>query len=282
MADDSLALLGQRGFELQLHAHLFRTRAAQSQLFGEVAAQRARDEEHCLAIFDRLFELSMSAGKERRAPWRQLIRLEATREQDRMPAIATELALQLARADRRHRAQRAKTQEIQAFELFNVEWELVRREGSEEGLRLVHLHEAAGSRARRGEPGGERSGTQTESWFPADRGAQPAPSLANRFARVDDAAHVQPRNALDANLDCRREVVERGGDELLQVGGGFGIRREESCLRAEMLGLPQGHPGHHAKWKRLIGSGDHVLFPESDHHGIPVQVRASGQLEVTG
>jgi hypothetical protein len=25
-----------------------------------------------------------------------------------------------------------------------------------------------------------------------------------------------------------------------------------------------------------------MLFPKSDHHGIPVQVRASGQLEVTG
>src|SRR5258708_36343857 len=131
MAHDRLTLLGQRGFELQPHAHLFRTRAAQSQLCGEVAAQRARDEQHCLAVFDRLVELPMSACEKRRAPWRQLVGLEASREQDRMPSLATELAFQLARADRRHRAQRAKTQEIQALELLNVERKLVRREGSE-------------------------------------------------------------------------------------------------------------------------------------------------------
>lgn len=154
-----------------------------------------------------------------------------------MPPVAAELALQLARSDRRHGAERAKAQEIQALELFRVEGELARRERSEECLCVVDLYEAAWPRARRGEPRGERPGRKTESRFAACGGAQPASSLADRLTRLHDSAHVQPRDALDANLDGRREVVERRRDELSQLCRGFGVRRKEGRLRAEVLGL---------------------------------------------
>src|SRR5258708_15444885 len=223
MGHDRLTLFGIRlkgalrapgPFDPQPHPHLLRAGAAQTQLFGEVAAKRARDEQHRFAIFDRLLELSMRAREKRRTPGRELVRLEATREQDSMAPVAAELALQLARADCRHRAQRAKTKQVKAFELLSVERKLVSGEGSEEGLRGVDLHETARSRARRGEPGRERSWRKTQSRLAADGGAQAAASLSNRFARVDDSTHVQPRDAFDADLDRRGQVVEGRRDEL--------------------------------------------------------------------
>src|ERR1700674_4298715 len=105
----------------------------------------------------------MRARQERWAPGRGRVVAKTPGEQDGMPSIAAELALQLARADRGHCSQRAKTQEIQAFELLRVERELARRKRREEGLRLVDLYEASWSRARRGKPGGERSPRETES-----------------------------------------------------------------------------------------------------------------------
>src|ERR1700674_734598 len=217
MSHDGLALFRLRRLKPQPHAYVLRARAAQTHLFGKVAAQRARDEQHRFAIFDWLVELSMRAREKRWAPGGELVGLETSREQDRMPSIAAELALQLARADRGHCSQRAKTQEIQAFELLRVERELARRKRREEGLRLVDLYEASWSRARRGKPGGERSRRETESRLPARGRQSPGASLSNRFSWFDDSAHVQPRNTLDADLDRRRKVVESGRDELSQV-----------------------------------------------------------------
>jgi hypothetical protein len=125
MAHQGVALLVRRGLEEKPHENLLGARAAQAQLGGEVVAQRSRDEQQSLAVFDRWIELPVDAGEKRRTPWHQLIRLESSREQDRMTSIATELALQLARADCSHGAKRAQTQEIKAFQLLGVERELV-------------------------------------------------------------------------------------------------------------------------------------------------------------
>jgi hypothetical protein len=94
----------------------------------------------------------MRARELRRAPGDELIGLGAACEQDCVPAFTTELALELARPDRRHRAKRAKTQEIQSLELLCVERELMGRKRRKEAFRLVDLNEAAWSRASRGEP----------------------------------------------------------------------------------------------------------------------------------
>src|SRR4029077_3530253 len=145
MAHDRLALFQFGGFEMKPHAHMLRAGATQPQLFRQVAAQRARDEQHRLAIFDRLIELPMRAREKGWTPGGEQVGLEAPREQDCMTAVTTELAFQLARADRRHRAQRAKTKEIQSFELLPVERQLVRGEGGEESLRIVDLNQAARS-----------------------------------------------------------------------------------------------------------------------------------------
>src|SRR5258708_18263983 len=156
----------------------------------------------------------MRAREKRRTPGRELVGREPSREQDSMTPVAPELALELAWSDCRHRAQRAKTKQVKAFELLSVERKLGRGEGSEEGLCDVDLNEPARTGARRGEPGGERSGRKTQSRLAADGGAQPAASLSDRFARVDDSTHVQPRDSFDADLDRRGQVVEGRRDEL--------------------------------------------------------------------
>src|SRR5258708_23733288 len=212
-------------FETQPHPHLLRAGAAQTQLFGKVAAKRTRDEQHRFAIFDRLLELSMRARERRRTPGRELVGLEASREQDSMTPVAAELALELAWSDCRHRAQRAKTQQVKAFELLSVERKLVSGEGSEEGLCDVDLNETARTRARRGEPGGERSGRKTQSRLAADGGAQPAASLSDRFARVDVSTHVQPRDAFDADIDRRGQAAEGRRNKASEPGPGFRARR---------------------------------------------------------
>src|ERR1700686_2186804 len=128
----------------------------------------------------------MRAGEKWRAPWRELVGLETSREQDRMPPVAAELALQLARADRGHGAKRAQAQEVQALELLRVEWKLARRKRGEEGPCLVDLHDAARPRACSCKPGGERTGGKTEARFATGGSAQPPSSLADRFAGADD------------------------------------------------------------------------------------------------
>src|SRR5258708_33001923 len=131
-------------------------------LFGKGGGKGARDEQHRLASFDRLLELAMRAREKRRTPGRELVGLEASREQDSMAPVAAELALQLARPDCRHRAQRAETKQVKAFELLSVQRKLASGEGSEAGLRGVVLHEAARSPAARGETGRTRSGPETQ------------------------------------------------------------------------------------------------------------------------
>src|ERR1035437_7824540 len=126
MAHDGVAFLRATGFEKESHTHVLGAGAAEAELTGKVAAERACDEEQCLAVFDRWIELAMGAGEQRRAPRREQIRLEAAREQDRMPTGAAELALQLALTEGRHRAQRAQAEQVQAFELFLIERELMR------------------------------------------------------------------------------------------------------------------------------------------------------------
>src|SRR5712664_1711798 len=104
MADDDLLLFWFSRLEEKSHPHMLGARAAQSELVGEVAAQRAGDEEQSFAVLNRFAELPVGAGEEGRAPRLELIRLETARKHHRMPPIATELALQLSRTDRRHRA----------------------------------------------------------------------------------------------------------------------------------------------------------------------------------
>src|SRR5258708_35843363 len=161
-------------FETQPHPHLLRAGAAQTQLFGKVAAKRTRDEQHRFAIFDRLLELSMRAREKRRTPGRELVGLEASREQDSMTPVAAELALELPWSDCRHRAQRAKTKQVKSFERLSVERQLASGERSEEGRGDVELNDTARTRARRGAPVGDRSRRNTQSQPAALRCAAPA------------------------------------------------------------------------------------------------------------
>src|SRR5450759_1403798 len=108
MAHDRLTMLRLGGLEHQPHTNALGARPAQAELLREVATQRVRDEQQGLAVFDRLLELSMRAGEKRRTPRRELVGLETSCEQDRVPSVAAELALQLAWTDRRHRAKCAK------------------------------------------------------------------------------------------------------------------------------------------------------------------------------
>ena len=153
MADDGVALFGLTSFKKQPYTHLLGARATKTELFREVIAQRASDEEKGFSVFDRFFELPVRAREHRRAPWCELIRLETTRQQHSVPAVTSELTLQLSRADGRHRTERAKTQKVKALQLLLIERELVRRERGEERARIFDLHEAAWSRARCGELG---------------------------------------------------------------------------------------------------------------------------------
>jgi len=68
----------------------------------------------------------MRAREQRRAPGRELIGLEAARKQDRVPARASELALQLTLTQGGHRPHGAKAEQVQAFELLLIERQLVR------------------------------------------------------------------------------------------------------------------------------------------------------------
>ena len=127
MAHHRLALFLTRGFEQESHPHLLGARTAQSQLVSQVSTERARDEQQRLAVFDRLIELPMRAREEWWVPRHELIGLQPPREEHRMPAIAPELALELSRADRRHRGQRAKTQKINSLQLLHIKRKLARR-----------------------------------------------------------------------------------------------------------------------------------------------------------
>jgi len=147
---------------------------------------------------------------------------------------------------------------------------------------MFDLHEAARSRASSGKARGERAGRKAKPWFAADRLLQPASSLANRFARAHDAVHVQPRDSVDADLDRRREVIERGGDQLSQLRRSFRLRWKKGRQRAKVLSLARCHPGQHTRMQRLLGNSDDVLFPISDHDGTSVQVGSPGKLEVSG
>src|SRR2546430_11453440 len=98
MPNDRLPLLVLRGLESHSHADLLCPRAPQAELVSEVTAQRAGDEEQRLAILDRLAELAMGAGEERRTPGHELGWLEAACEQHRGTFLPAELALQLVPA----------------------------------------------------------------------------------------------------------------------------------------------------------------------------------------
>src|SRR5437879_8292770 len=112
MTDAGRSLLGLGGLEDESHPHVLGACAAQPQLIGEVAAQRAGDEEKRLAILDRLSELPVHAREKWWAPRFELIWFEASREQRRVPPIATEMAFELARAASSHRAVRVNAAQV--------------------------------------------------------------------------------------------------------------------------------------------------------------------------
>src|ERR1700680_4470211 len=153
MAHHRVTLLRRTFFEEESYANVLGAGAAQAEIFSEVAAERAGDKEKSLAVFDRWLELAMGAREQRRAPWRELIRLESAREQDRMPAGAAELALELTWPERRHRAPRAQAEEVQALHLFFIQWQLASGKRGEERARILDPHEAARPRASRGQAG---------------------------------------------------------------------------------------------------------------------------------
>jgi hypothetical protein len=100
------------------------TGAAQPELIGQVAAQRAGDEQQRFTILDRLSELPVRAREKWWTPRFELIGFEASREQHGVPPIASELAFELARTDRRDRAQRAQAEQVEALSLLRVERQL--------------------------------------------------------------------------------------------------------------------------------------------------------------
>src|SRR5437867_4161648 len=116
-----------------------------------VPSPPARDEEQGLAILNRRLELPVGAREHRRLPWRQLIGLEPACEQHGASAFATQLALELARSDRRNRIERAQSEKVEALHLLAVEPELARGERGEERARVVDLQQATWSRACRRE-----------------------------------------------------------------------------------------------------------------------------------
>ena len=231
---------------------MFGPRAAKAQLFRKVAAQRPGDEQQSLAVLDRFAELAVRARKERRLPCHELIGLDASREQDSVPSVATELAFQLTRTDCRDISQRAQSEKIKSLELLGVERQLTRSNRREECSSVFHRHQATRPRARRGESRGERAGRETEPRFAPDRLQQSPPHLADRIACLCDAAQLQPRHTFVAHLDDGREVVQRARDQLANPSGRFFIGQNESRLRAKMLRLPQRHAGHDPKLQRLL------------------------------
>src|SRR5450759_5312461 len=126
MAHNGVAFLRATGFEKESHTHVLGAGAAEAELSGKVAAERAGDEEQGLAVFDRWIELAMGAREQGRAPWRERVRLHAARQEHRVSPGAAELALQLTLPEGGHRAQGAQAEQVQAFELFLIERELVR------------------------------------------------------------------------------------------------------------------------------------------------------------
>src|SRR5206468_10888580 len=149
----------------------------QAELVGEVTAQRAGDEEQRLAVLDRLAELAMHAGEERRTPGHELVWLEPACEQHRVTSLAAELALQLARADGRDRVQRAQAEEVQPLQLLCVERKLAGGERGEELSRVADLHQPSRTRTRRRQSRREWASGQAEARLAADRLQQSPPHL---------------------------------------------------------------------------------------------------------
>src|ERR1700694_6052127 len=105
---------------------------------------------------------------------------------------------------------------------------------------------------------------------------------ADRLACGRHAADVQPRDAFLADLDHRREVIERGRDQLANAGGGFFVWQDEWRPGAEVLVLSQRHARHHAERQRLLRRRDHMLGPAPDDDWSPVEVRPPRRLQATG
>src|SRR2546422_3918570 len=101
MPDDGLSLLGFGGLEDESHPHVLSAGAAKPELIGEVAAQRAGDEQQRLTILNRLSELPVRAREKWWTPRFELIGFEASCGQHGVPPIATQLAFELARTYRR-------------------------------------------------------------------------------------------------------------------------------------------------------------------------------------
>src|SRR5205814_10233120 len=169
VTDDRFALFRFAGFKVEPYPHMLGPRAAKAQLFRKVAAQRPGDEQQSLAVLDRFAELAVRARKERRLPCHELIGLDASREQDSVPSVATELAFQLTRTDCRDISQRAQSEKIKSLEVLGVERQLTRSNRREVCSSVFHRHQATRPRARRGESRGERAGRETEPRFAPDR-----------------------------------------------------------------------------------------------------------------
>jgi len=257
-------------------------RAAKSELFGQVRAESASDEEQCFAITDRLPELAVGAGEHRRPPCLELIRLLASREKDGVPAVTSQLAFELARPYRRDRRQRSQAEQVEAFELLGVEWKLSRGKRSEKGAGVTDLEQTPGSCAGRGKARRERAWRETEPWLASDR-LQKAPAhLTYRFAWSRHTFEVDPDDTVVSHLDHRRQVVKRSRDELTYANGRFLVGEDECRLRAKMLGVAHRHPGCDAERHRLFRRRHHVLVPAADDDRRSIQVRPPGELEVIG
>ena len=114
------------------------------------------------------------------------------------------------------------------------------------------IEDATRSRARSGESRRDRTRSKAETWFAADGSRKSVTSGADRLTGRCDAAHVEPRDSLVADLDHRRQVIEGGGDELTDARGRFFVGKDEDSMRAQVLGLAQSHSRHDAEGQRLL------------------------------
>src|SRR5581483_2370733 len=126
MAHERIAGLLIGALEAQADADVLGGGAAHAELFGEVVAERAGDEEQGFAVLDGIGELAVRARVHRWAPGFEAVRLEPAGEEDGAPSGRAELALELALADRRDVAEGSQPEEVEPLRLLGVEQQLAR------------------------------------------------------------------------------------------------------------------------------------------------------------
>src|SRR5882672_12041607 len=107
------------------------------------------------------------------------------------------------------------------------------------------------------------------------------PRGADRLPWIHHTAQVEPRDALIAHLDCRREVVERGRDQLADANHRLFVRQDECRLRTQVLRLAESRARHNTEGLRFFRHRDDVFVPPPDDDRGPVHVRPPRELQMS-